>query len=1065
MSATIDLQQVVSRLADRRPERTESNVQSDLHLLLVAAPLDLVDAQLEEIILESPVGVRRRIDVEVGQAVFEVKRDLRVGNVRAEAEIQLAGYVRERAMGLEHRYVGVLTDGAEWHLYRLVGDDLVLTSSYVVPTPVSAAAVEGLSVWLEAVLATSHRVAPTPREILRRLGADSPAHVLDFAELMSLYQADRARPEVALKRALWSKLLTTALGTAFEDEDELFVEHTLLVMTAEIIAHAVVGIDPADPSITPRTLVGGGLFAQAQVGGVVESDFFDWVVDVPGGGAFVRLLARRLSRFVWGDVEHDVMKVLYESVISAAQRHSLGEYYTPDWLAEETVLEAVSEPLSQRVLDPSCGSGTFVFHAVRRYLAEAEAAGMSNADALIGATTHVAGVDVHPVAVTLARVTYLLAIGLERLQASDRPAFSVPVYLGDSVQWGQQRDLLSSETELTIATDDGQSLFADELSFPRRLLDDASRFDRLVAELSDKASSRDRGSAVPSLVGTFRLFAVHPEDQALLSATFTTMCQLHDAGRNHIWGYYVRNLVRPTWLAREGNRVDVLVGNPPWLAYRFMPASMQESYRALTVERDLWTGRGVATHQDLSALFVIRCVELYLREGGRFAFVMPLAALSRTQFAPFRSGLYQGPHHRSSVSFDRPWDMHQVKPSFFPVPASVVFGRKTSQAAVPMPDNAEQWSGRIPVWNASRDVAAPHLRRSDSETLEDLGVGSLYASRFVQGATVVPRLLLIVEPNVTTGLGVGAGRRSIRSARSPKEKRPWKLLPGLTGNVESQFVRPLFIGETLLPHRTLEPLQTVVPWDGERLLDEGDDRLQLYPGLAGWWGTASAVWRQHRSSERMTLHQRLDFRRGLSQQFPAPPQRVVYSASGMYLAAARLEDPEAVVEHKLYWAAAASITEARYLTGILNSAMITKLVRPLQARGEHNPRDFDKYVFQVGIPLFDPNNDDHMQLASLGKQAEQLAASIELPAGKRFELYRRLVREALAASQVGAAIEVAVASLLAPAAEVLGLDVATLLAEPIDLDAIEDDPMGDDAPENVSTDRVRTLAGSADETA
>jgi hypothetical protein len=256
MSATIDLQQVVSRLADRRPERTESNVQSDLHLLLVAAPLDLVDAQLEEIILESPVGVRRRIDVEVGQAVFEVKRDLRVGNVRAEAEIQLAGYVRERAMGLEHRYVGVLTDGAEWHLYRLVGDDLVLTSSYVVPTPVSAAAVEGLSVWLEAVLATSHRVAPTPREILRRLGADSPAHVLDFAELMSLYQADRARPEVALKRALWSKLLTTALGTAFEDEDELFVEHTLLVMTAEIIAHAVVGIDPADPSITPLSAVG-----------------------------------------------------------------------------------------------------------------------------------------------------------------------------------------------------------------------------------------------------------------------------------------------------------------------------------------------------------------------------------------------------------------------------------------------------------------------------------------------------------------------------------------------------------------------------------------------------------------------------------------------------------------------------------------------------------------------------------------------------------------------------------------------------------------------------------------
>ena len=1035
-TALIDLQQVVSRLADRRPERTESNVQSDLHLLLLAAPLDLVDAQLQDIILESPVGARRRIDVEVGQAVFEVKRDLRVGNVRAEAEIQLAGYVRDRAMGLEHRYVGVLTDGAEWHLYRLVDDALVLTSSYIVPMPVSASAVEGLSVWLEAVLATSHQVAPTPHEILRRLGANSPAHVLDFTELTTLYQSDRTRPEIALKRALWGKLLTTALGTAFEDQDELFVEHTLLVMTAEIIAHAVVGIDPSDPSISPRTLVGGGLFAQSQVGGVVESDFFDWVVDVPGGEAFVRLLARRLSRFVWGDVEHDVMKVLYESVISADQRHSLGEYYTPDWLAEETVLEAVSDPLNQRVLDPSCGSGTFVFHAVRRYLAAAEEAGLSNVEALLGATSHVAGVDVHPVAVTLARVTYLLALGLDRLQAPDRPPFSVPVYLGDSVQWGQQRDLLSSETELTIATDDGQSLFADELSFPRRLLDDAGQFDRLVAELADKAASRPRGSAVPSLVGTFRLFAVHPEDQPLISATFTTMCHLHDAGRNHIWGYYVRNLVRPVWLAQEANRVDVLVGNPPWLAYRFMPAAMQESYRALTIERDLWTGRGVATHQDLSALFVVRCMELYLREGGRFGFVMPLAALSRRQFASFRTGLFQGPHHRASVTFDRPWDLHSVKPSFFPVPACVIFGRKTSEVAWPMPEDAEQWSGRIPVWNAGRSEASQHLSRNDSDERVDLGAGSLYATRFTQGATVVPRLLLIVEPNTTPGLGTGAGRRSIRSARSPKEKTPWKGLPGLSGLVESQFVRPLLIGETLLPFRLLDPLLTVAPLDGARVLDVGDDRLSMYPGLESWWTEASAVWMQNRSSDRMTLRERLDFRRGLSGQFPAAPHRVVYSASGMYLAAARVDDPTAVVEHKLYWAAAASLGEARYLTAILNSTMLTRLVRPLQARGEHNPRDFDKYVFQVGIPLFDGENDQHLRLVDLAEQAEVLAASIELPTGKRFELHRRLVRDALAASEVGQATEESVAELLTPAAADLGLDVTELLTEPIDLEDV-----------------------------
>jgi SAM-dependent methyltransferase len=439
--------------------------------------------------------------------------------------------------------------------------------------------------------------------------------LLDAFDLASLYQAHSQLPSVKLKRELWAKLLTTALGTAFADEDRLFVEHTLLVITAELISHAVVGFDPADPSISAVTLAQGALFSQAQIAGVVEADFFDWVVEVPGGDRFVKTLARRLARFAWGQVEHDVMKVLYESVIGADTRHRLGEYYTPDWLADEIVAAAVTDPLHQRVLDPGCGSGTFLFHAVRRYLRAADDAGVGNPEAILGVTSRVVGVDVHPVAVTFARVTYLLAIGMDRLQAADRPAFAVPVYLGDSVQWGQERTLFSADA-LSVPTDDGAQLFADELRFPERLLADAGHFDRLVAELADKAAGRRPGAPVPLLAPTFRRFAIHPDDQEALARTFETMCRLHDQGRDHIWGYYVRNLARPVWLSQPANRVDVLVGNPPWLSFRFMPAAMQLAFAAMSRERGLWAGATVATHQDLSGLFVVRCVELYLRDGA-----------------------------------------------------------------------------------------------------------------------------------------------------------------------------------------------------------------------------------------------------------------------------------------------------------------------------------------------------------------------------------------------------------------------------------------------------------------
>src|SRR5690606_25384489 len=97
-----------------------------------------------------------------------------------------------------------------------------------------------------------------------------------------------------------------------------------------------------------------------------------WVLATPDGAAFAQALIDRIAQFDFTSVEHDVMKVLYESVISADTRHALGEYYTPDWLAEQVVAGAVTDPLNQRVLDPACGSGTFLFHAVRAYVRAAQ---------------------------------------------------------------------------------------------------------------------------------------------------------------------------------------------------------------------------------------------------------------------------------------------------------------------------------------------------------------------------------------------------------------------------------------------------------------------------------------------------------------------------------------------------------------------------------------------------------------------------------------------------------------------------------------------------------------------
>ncbi|WP_410002516.1 N-6 DNA methylase [Streptococcus sp. HMSC067A03] len=62
------------------------------------------------------------------------------------------------------------------------------------------------------------------------------------------------------------------------------------------------------------------------------------------------------------------MKQIYESVVPKSFRHSLGEYYTPDWLAERTLLNSVKEIDTNiqdvSIVDPTCGSGTFIFKSI-----------------------------------------------------------------------------------------------------------------------------------------------------------------------------------------------------------------------------------------------------------------------------------------------------------------------------------------------------------------------------------------------------------------------------------------------------------------------------------------------------------------------------------------------------------------------------------------------------------------------------------------------------------------------------------------------------------------------------
>jgi hypothetical protein len=567
-------------------------------------------------------------------------------------------------------------------------------------------------------------------------------------------------------------------------------------------------------------------------------------------------------------------------------------------------------------------------------------------------------------------------------------------------------------------------LIAQDLHFPEGVLEDPVRFDRLIGALADRVAAREPAgqhkaaaaktkASVPSIVGILNAHRVASADRAAVEVVFEKLCRLYDAGRDHVWGYYIRNLARPLAFTRPGAQADVLIGNPPWLAYRHMSRRLQERYEQLAKPRGLWAGGKNSPHQDLSDLFVARATEQYLQPQGSFAFVMPFAVLSRRQYAGFRSGNFasQGAGVQA-VAFGVAEEFARVKPPLFPVAACVVSGVRAVAPRSLQPE-AIRWTGKVPDHHMAWTEASPHLHALDDhiQRAGDADI-SAYRSRFLQGTNLVPRVLLLVEQQPPGPLGVPAGRVAVASARSTLEKEPWKSLPSLSGIVEDQFVRRAHFGSTIVAYRPRKPWLAIVPFDGERLLDARDDRLDRHPGLAAWWREAERLWERN-GAGKFRLRDQIDFQGKLAKQFPVPKHRVVYTKSGQHLAACRVSDSDAVIDQSLYWAKADSIGEARYLAAILNSDSLAKAVEGLQSRGQHNPRHFAALVFTVNFPVYDANDHAHQLLATLGEEAEEVATTVVLDDAAQFQKARRVMREALDAHGVAGKINEAVASLLA----------------------------------------------------
>jgi len=1027
-------EQVIREYLSRVSQRAELSeyargvafVQLLKDLLLEADPLFLQDyLQGMEHTLPGPKTAlynRGRVDALYGNLVIEFKRSL--AKSLDEAREQLRKYLAALQQSPEDRrrpLIAIATDGIQFVAYAprfsldattLTPQDIELVATET--ADVGAMSPEEVYYWLDRYFVRqTGPIAPRTKQIVDDFGPTSGSYIHALNVLDGLWKSLESDSESQVFFDSWQKYLRITYGGPVADR-ELFLRHTYLATLAKVMVWVrLTGATEPPAEKELRNVLNGSYFSQRGIHNFLEEDFFAWVArDAAWPQALImsRRLLVQLATYNLRELSEDVLKGLYEKLVDPKDRHDLGEYYTPDWLAAAIVKESLEGNPEASVLDPACGSGTFLYQTI---LFKRQKLGDSP-KTLKHIGECVTGIDIHPLAVIVAKTTYLLGLG-DLLEKRGK-AIRIPVYLADSIK-PPEKYFAAYKAHLN----------ADTISFPENLALNGQLYDQAI-ELCSQYASSTAGGHLPSKedLGNF----LRHQQRALVDdpVWWNTLYELFQILRNKIrerkdtiWAFILKNVFKPLLLKE---RFDVVIGNPPWLSYRYVEKGTYQDFlkEQITKSYQLLTGRPeLLTHMELGTLFFVHSADLYLREEGRIAFVLPKSIFVADQHHALRNGSHKAPLRLIQV-----WDLEGVRP-LFNVPASVAFGEKAAKKAA-WPLLGAKYSGELEVRNAPLDEAAKNLTREETKYWLSLKgarsyfsekqekpttEGSPYRKQFAEGATMVPRSVWFVEIQGTSGLGADPARPYVktdpRAIEAAKDK--YKDVR-LEGNVEAEFLYSTLLSTDLVPFGHL-PFRTVVLpilWknDGYTILKAPEARQQGYLGLAEWLEKAEAIWgeKQGEKAAKMTVYQRLDRYRGLTQQ-RRKRWTVVYPASATYLCATVIQKPEGdsqrkafVVESKLYYLDTDSREEAYYLCAVLNSASLDLAIKPMQSKGDFGPRDIHKKMWELAIAQYDANNRENRDLAALGSACDEAGEHLltSLPEAVRqgsLGRLRRLIREKL----------------------------------------------------------------------
>jgi len=617
---------------------------------------------------------------------------------------------------------------------------------------------------------------------------------------------------------------------------------------------------------------------------------------------------------------------------------------------------------------------------------------LSGAELVAQALENVIGIDVHPVAVLMAKANMVLAL---RRELHGFPGeVTLRVYMADTLMAEEDK----SKGILRIPVTRKEAFHIPLATIARGELDD------LIDDLRDFArrGCKDDDAAEKAAKAVHARLATLTADREAFwwFQNFKLLMKLEKLRRNTIWAYILKNAYRPEFLRRE--KADCIVGNPPWLGYAFIKdKTYQDRLKELAFDHGLLAKEDVKlfTRMDAWSVFFVHCEAEFLREGGKIGFVLPKSAiLPAKQHLRFQQRGFTELH-----------DFGAVTPLFNVRSCLVLRHGNGKTSGIPL----TEWRGRLPRKNMAlqdaKDVLACVERTFD--LLFAPQAKSAYFNRFFQGATLVPRVLCFVKPVAGAELNLRAPFLRTSEEVLDDAKKPWTMQ--VEGQIESKYLFGTVLAKDLVPFvvrkLSLVALPLLLTKAGDLvLIDAGEALSQGDRHAYDWFSQVEGIWVGNRKNDRLSLAGRLDYQRTLTSQKVHAPFCVIYNQSGTNLAAALATKREFerigelpirgyVIDSKTYYHYPTSEEEGHYLVGILNTGFVNEAIKPLQPQGLLGERDIHRRPFEAcAIPLFDPDKPLHLRIADVARQCREellpIVPKMQTPVATARADARRLVQ-------------------------------------------------------------------------